>query len=175
MPWFTPNPAPGLPITSQWGNAIENACVPSYATLAALNSGWSDAPDGAHAAVVSNGRLYNRIGGQWVMTGSQGLLSQVTIPATSGLTPGAQFIPGAEFPVPVGRMIKVEMVVELLPKAVGDMDVWLQSAGTFSFHRISYYATANVRYSIFVSFWPQVGGSRSKMVLRSRSSSAVQT
>ena len=158
MPWFTPNPAPGLPITSQWGNAIENASVPFFATLAALNAGWTDAPDGAHAAVIANGRLYNRVGGQWVMTGSRGLIEQVTIPASTGLTPGAQFIPGAVFTVPAGRMCKIEMVIQLVPVSQGDMDVWLQSGGVESFHRISYYATGARRYSVFVSFWPQSPG-----------------
>lgn len=67
MPWYNPNPQPDAPITSAWGNAIENACYPVFATLAALNSGWADAPDGAHAFVLDSRRDYYRRGGQWLL------------------------------------------------------------------------------------------------------------
>jgi hypothetical protein len=67
MPWYTPNPTPGAAITSAWGNAVEDHCQPTFASLAALNSGWTDAPDGASAFCLDTRRTMRRRGGQWLM------------------------------------------------------------------------------------------------------------
>lgn len=67
MPWFNPAPAPSGVITSTWGNAIENAAQPTFATKAALDAGWNDAPDGASAFVLADRRTYRRRGGAWLL------------------------------------------------------------------------------------------------------------
>ena len=99
MPWYNPPPTSGQPITSTWGNAIENACRPIFATKAALDAGWTDAPDGAEAFVLANRKTYNRRGASWLLPleNTQGLMSYAAGPNGS-YTPTTLVSPGFSLP-----------------------------------------------------------------------------
>jgi len=61
-----PNPpTAGQPVASAWGNAVSVRVLQAYASKAALDAGWNDAPEGAEAVTTNDMRVYQRRGGLW--------------------------------------------------------------------------------------------------------------
>ena len=63
---LTTTPDVGDPIVSPWYQQIATYARHIFTTKAALDSGWSNAPNGACAFTTSEGVAWDRIGGVWV-------------------------------------------------------------------------------------------------------------